>query len=266
MIKKITLERRLDIMSFFKSVTISDCLQFFAILITLIFSIISFVQSILSKKESKRATEIANDSLMEAQKSNMPAIIFCDEIKATMKTRYELCNEITFDFSDSLLDMGENSIEGLGQDDKRMCITAKIKNIGGGVSTGITISNFFIQNGNKITLNENAQFEADCLTLIENTDCLESFILQPQEELNINLIITDHVIEKLMVEGEDCDKKATEERIEKFINETDNFYVSMNLNIRSINNFRYNQDSLCATYLGGNIVYNSFDTLYRITK
>lgn len=239
---------------------IADSIQSIGVIATIIFSLIAFIQSLLSKKDSAKAKEIAENSnilsntangiskkaLNETSKDYMPLIRFVDEVEVTKKSRDTLRNEITFDFEGKLYDADI--------DEEITCISAKIENIGKGLATKIKIGELFIQEGNKVAIDIRAQEELDTLCYIEKCECEQKFIFNSCEKSIINFIITDNVMER-----ENSDLEWAENRITKFVNEFDNFMISMSVDMKSINNSEYKQEYLWGTYVNKKVVYNSFD-------
>ena len=236
-----------------------DIIQSIGVFATIIFSLIALIQSLLSNKRVKvaqqmaeeanklanTANEISQKALNDSSKNYIPLIKFINDIKVTRKDIHTLRSEITFDF-DSVLFDGEI-------DDEFTCISAEIQNIGGGIVAGIKIKEFLIQEGNEVSIDLRSQEELDALCYIEECECERKFILEALEETTINFIVTNNIMER-----ENSDLEWAEERINIFLEQYNNFMISMSLEIQSINNSWYEQNSLWGTYIGRNVVSNSF--------
>lgn len=237
-----------------------DIIQSIGVFATIIFSLIAFIQSLLSNKRVKiaqrmaeeanklanTANEISKKALNDSSKNYIPLVKFINDIKVTRKDIHTLRSEITFDFDDVLFD-GEI-------DDEFTCISAEIQNIGGGIVAGIKIKEFLIQEGNEVSIDIRSQEELDTLCYIEECECEKKFILEALERININFIVTNNIMER---ENTD-DLGWAEDRINIFLKQYNNFMISMSLEIQSINNSWYEQNSLWGTYIDRKVVSNSF--------
>lgn len=240
---------------------IKDIIQSIGVITTIIFSLIALVQSLLSKTKSKMAEEraekanqlsneannLASVALNESRKDYIPLIKFVDGVEITEKDINILRNEVTFDFYDVFFNTDINN-------DTLISISAKIKNIGNGIVTGIKIEDFFIQSGNKVLIDSRSDEPLKSLCFIEKCECEQQFILEESEETIINFIITDNVMEMEQTNNFDY----AENRIKKFFGNYDNFMISMSLEMQSINNSEYQQKHLWGTYIDNKVIHNSF--------
>jgi hypothetical protein len=243
-----------------------DIIQSIGVVASIIFSLIAFIQSLLSNKRVKiaqhmaeeanklanTANEISQKALDDSSKNYIPLIEFTNDIKVIQKDIHTLRNEITFDFDNVLFD---------GESDEITCISAEIQNVGGGIVTGIKIKEFLIQEGNEVSIDIRSQEELDTLCYIQECECERKFILKALQRTNINFIVTDNVMER-----ENSDLKWAEERINIFLNQYNNFMISMSLEIQSINNSLYEENSLWGTYIGRKVSSNSFSDVKSKTN
>lgn len=222
-----------------------------------IFSFISLIQSMISRKESKEADKKADRALLDSQKKYMPVVRFAGNIRVCEKSIYDLQNQITFDFDKVL--MKEKESEG-----QLLVIEAGIENVGMGIIKGLEINKFFIQSGNKVTNEEDYDDYPETLSSMDKFSCSEYFILTPGEKVNINFIITENVekqIENYVLDGERYDYDP-QQCMSGFFEDYDNFIVVMSMNIMSTNETNYTQQYLMGTYIDGKVIHNSF---YEIT-
>ncbi|MDL2301972.1 hypothetical protein LJC58_06425 [Lachnospiraceae bacterium OttesenSCG-928-D06] len=69
---------------------------------------------------------------------------------------------MTFDFDDLLLNVIiEDDL--LNENGLVVCVEAEIENCGNGIITGLDIKGFFIQSGNKVSINEQSEEEIENL-------------------------------------------------------------------------------------------------------
>lgn len=254
--------------------------EIISILIALVTLIVSIYANIIAKKSNKlakksnkiadeanekadEANDIAENALNESQKEYMPLIKMVGEINVKRKTFFELQNEITFDFSSRLFDrfdfykkddFEDFSYSQIELDDELVCISSTIKNVGNGVVTALAIKDFFIQNCNKFSVDIRSQEEFDTLCLLEQYRCEQEFILLPNEEIEINFLITDEVMNR-----EYGYFDYAEKRIEEYFenNKEYNIMLGISIDISSINKSSYKQTDLNATYVNGQVMHNS---------
>lgn len=245
---------------------IKDIIQSIGVFATIIFSSIALIQSLISNKRvkiaqhmaaeanrlAKDANDISKKALDDSSKNYIPLIEFINDVKVVRKDIHTLRNEITFDFDDVLFN---------GEHDEIICISAEIQNVGGGIVTGIKIKEFLIQEGNEVSIDIRSQEELDTLCYIQECECERKFILNTLQRTNINFIVTDSIMER-----ENSDWEWAEERINIFLNQYNNFMISMSLEIQSINNSFYEENNLWGTYIDMKVSSNSFADLKLITK
>lgn len=135
-----------------------------------------------------------------------------------------------------------------------VCVSTFIENCGEGIVSSLEISEFFIQNGNKVSIDIRSQEKFDTLCYFEKCNCTENFILLPKERVEINFLITDEVMSR-----ENADFDYAEQYIEEYIrnNKEHNIMLGMSINLSSINDSSYQQSDLNATYVRGKVVHNS---------
>lgn len=268
--------------------SVVDIIQAIGVIATIVFSLIAFIQSLLSKNDSKKANElaekannisqdanmkaekanvIAEESLNEIEKSYMPIVRFTKEVHVEKKDIFTLRNEITFDFYNVTFDIF-NNFQGVfespeSDENEITCISAEIENCGNGVITGIEIKNFFIQSGNKVSIDRSSQEELEALCYIDEKECncTQEFILAPKEKVTVNFMITNNVADR-----ENSDYGYAEECIKEFMEGYRNIMISMSLKISSINQSEYEQRYLWGTFVDNKIVHNTFSECECVKK
>ena len=184
----------------------------------------------------------------------MPIVRFTSQFNIVQKSVLSLRNQVTFDFDDLLLDINNTYADiDFEEDDEVVCVEAEIENCGNGIITGIVIKDFFIQSGNKVSIDERSQEEVDALCHFKECTCEEEFVLIPGEKNVVNFIVTKNVMDR-----ENSDFQWAQEYIEEFVKKYDNIMISMSLEISSVNKSIYQQDYLWGTYLEQKLVHNSF--------
>lgn len=212
-------------MSNFVSRNIWDIIQSFGVVITLIFSVIAFVQSKASNiiaKESNLKAEESNTIADEAKKISLielaPAVIG-EKIKVTSKSWSELRNETTFDFQNVLLDSYE---EGNDYD----IIGIELINKGAGIVTEVTIDKIIFYSGNEYSV----QTEEDNPTYIYNDTikCTKDILLLSGDKVEINILFNNK-----------------DNNLMEFMQGVENGVLHLELTINSINNITYREKFIC---------------------
>ena len=248
--------------------SIVDIIQSVTAVLAIGISVIGIGQSKKANKVAEKSNDIAEKAnvaaqkaLVDSQKDYMPLVRFCDKINVVSKSIKMLRNEITFDFEEQILDLYNNSLElddivylNDREESEIFCITTKIQNCGSGIITGMKITGFAIQSGNKIAMDIRSQEELETMCCNFKIDCKEDFVLLPEEDVTINFIVVDTIKERHSCETLD-DVKAY---IHKFVQENDNITISMSLELDSINDTSYKQEFLTGTYYNQQIIHNSF--------
>jgi hypothetical protein len=222
-------------------------------IIQCVIAILAFLVSLWSLKQSKDAEVTSQRALKDSLKDYMPLIRFSGNFDIKRKSIETLRNELTFDFYNVVTrrftDDGKNFLE---ESDKLYCIEAEIENCGKGIVSGISINNFFMQEGNPIAMKKESQDELECFCKINNK-CSSWFSLLPEEKIKVNFAILD------------CNKINTDDDIEEqinkletFVNGYNNIVIGMNMKIDSINETKYSQDYLIGTFLNKKVTLNSF--------
>lgn len=267
----------------------ADIIQSIGVFATIIFSLIALVQSVNSKKDaivasenadkanilSEKANEASKDSIKEAHISNekaenanelakkaldesrknfMPVVRFTSKFNIVQKSIFSLRNEVTFDFNDLILDRYNSYAETIfEEEDEVVCVEVEIENCGNGIITGIQIMDFFIQSGNKVSIDVRSQEEVEALCHFKECSCEEEFVLIPGEKIVVNFVVTKNVMDR-----NNSDFLLAQDYIEEFVNKYDNIMISMSLEITSINKSIYQQDYLWGTFVNQKLVHNSF--------
>ena len=251
-----------------------DMIQAICAVIGVIFALIAFVQSkhadevsqkanenaekanTLSEKANKHAEEanvlsekantLSQKAITESEKKFFPILKFVNGIHVVEKDYITLCNEISFDYIDDLINYDEH------YDDKITCICFQLKNIGSGIVSKITMEGIFIQEGNPLTLDERFQGNRDTLFFDDSNHKVQEMMLCPGETVKINLLINN--LSSGTVKGR---QDEYEKRMEEFLKNNNNVTVGIKLRLSSINKSSYDQDWLFGTFLNGEICLNS---------
>lgn len=211
----------------------------------------------ISNEKAENANELAKKALDDARKGFMPIVRFTSQFNIVQKSVLSLRNQVTFDFDDLLLDINNTYADIDFEEDEVVCIEAEIENCGNGIITGIEIKDFFIQSGNKVSIDVRSQEEVDALCHFKECTCEEEFVLLPGEKNIVNFIVTKNVMER-----NNSDFYWAQAHIEEFVEEYDNIMISMSLEISSVNKSIYQQDYLWGTYLEQKLVHNSFSQAF----
>lgn len=245
-----------------------DVVQVIGVISTIIISIIALFQSSKSKQIadlanglSKEANVLSLKAIWDTQKDYMPVIRLVDKFEIKEKNIFELSNEITFDFFNTI----SNKL-GYLDCDKFKCISVTIENVGKGIITGISIDKLRIEFGNEDFIKHDEELGVWTEPLCDlSTKASKRFILTPSEKIEINLIISnDEEEDAVDLEGKVLEY---EENNERKIEEQD-ILVSMSFYIGSLNDNEeeYYEEELIGLYGNGKIKYSSFDRLSKVGK
>jgi len=232
-----------------------NSIEFWSMIISSLIAIIALVQSAhanwFSKKANRTAEEanvLSQRAMEESEKEFFPIVKIVDEISVLEKDYVTLCNEVSFDFINDLINYDEH------YDEKITCICFSLKNIGNGLLTGIAMEGILIQEGNLWTLDGRFQGDKDVLCIFDECNIEQETTLCPGETLKVNLLI----------DNSDYEKEEYQERIKKFFDNNNNITVGIKLRLTSINKSSYKQDWLFGVFLNKNICLNSFGNAEKI--
>lgn len=223
---------------------------------------ISTTQMIYSRKANKKADEanrlaedannkadtanrLAEDANKIAERAYFPCIKFTGKFNITQKSILQLRCEKTFVFDNTISEMHDAYSDTYLEDsDILPCITVEIMNCGKQLISGIKIKKLWIKEGASSHMCDELSDTYKTLCDITESDCTQNFILHENDRTTINLCIIDAIRDRYDIEDE---IECVNECMKTFFEQCDCFFISMNLEIESSNNTRY-QGELTGTY------------------
>ena len=253
-----------------------DVVQVIGVISTIIISIIALFQSSKSKQIadfanglSKEANILSLKAIWDTQKDYMPVIRLVDKFEIKKKNIFELSNEITFDFFNTINHVLSSSDgDPCCLEDEFNCICIELENIGKGISTGISINGLDIILGDKNLYDynlENGKDDIDQLCHL-TAESENLFIMNSGDKAKINLLISQDHAESNQLKKNEWSKRDSEIETYKDKIEYLEVTITMSLFIGSLNNNRaeYSETDLTGMYVDRKITNCSFSKYEKI--
>lgn len=240
---------------------------------------ISTTQMIYSRKANKKADEanrlaedannkadtanrLAEDANKIAERAYFPCIKFTGKFNITQKSILQLRCEKTFDFDNTIMNLRDAYSDTiLEESDKIPCITVEIKNCGKQLISGIKIKDLWVKEGPYSHISPDSSDLFKTLCDITESNCKENFILHENDKTTINFCLMNEIRNRHELDYDEIE--YVNEFMNTFFEQSDNLFISMNLEIDSLHDTHYNSH-ITGTYVDKIIANNSLSELIQI--